>query len=67
MVDLDTVDDATAKQYGVEGGTALLQYDFVLVTEQESMDLRNEKSIRALQDLGRKVVILDGLPVPEVD
>ena len=67
LVDLGTVDEAMAKRYGVEAGIALMTYEFVLVSEQESTDLRNKRSIQALQKLGRKVVILDGLPVPQVD
>lgn len=56
-----------AKQYGVDAGTALLTHDFVLVNEKEASDVRNKQSIEALQKLGRKVTILNGLPVPEVD
>ena len=50
-------------------GTALLKHDFVLVTEEESKDLREKSSRAALKKLGfgENVRIVDGLPVPEVD
>jgi hypothetical protein len=43
------------------------RYDFVLVTEKESFDLRAENSKKALEKLGRRVKIVEGLPVPDVD
>ena len=67
LVDLEPPDDATAKQYDVKPGTLVLKYDFVLVSDKEANDLRNEKSRQALAALGRRVKILDGLPVPDVD
>lgn len=51
----------------MEEGTALMKYDFVLVSEEESADLRAKKSKDALEKLGRRVKIVGGLPVPEVD
>jgi len=39
----------------------------VLVTDQESFDLRSKNSAAALEKLGRRVKIVAGLPVPEVD
>jgi len=67
IVDLGKVDKPTADKYGVDEGIALLTYDFVLVTEEESAALREENSRRALEKLGRRVKIVGGLPVPEVD
>lgn len=67
IVTLDKVSEDMATKYGVEPGTALLTHDFVLVNEKEASDVRNQKSIEALQKLGRKVTIIDGLPVPDVD
>ncbi|KAI5295307.1 hypothetical protein KEM52_001758 [Ascosphaera acerosa] len=68
VVDIGKVESAElAAKYDVPIGTALLQRDFVLVTEQEAKELREERSKVALEALGRKVVMLNGLPVPDVD
>lgn len=67
MVDLGKVDKATAEKYGVDEGIALLTHDFVLVTDEESRELREENSRKALEKLGRRVKIVQGLPVPDVD
>ena len=56
-----------AREYQVKRGTLVLQYDFVLVSEAEARDLREQMAKKALEDLGRKVRILNGLPVPDVD
>ena len=67
LVDLGKVDKGIAEKYGVKEGTALLTYDFVLVSDKEADDLRDEKSRKALEALGRRVKLLDGLPVPDID
>ena len=67
VVDFDEADEETARKYGVEVGSLVLRHDFVLVSEKESSGLRDHKSKEALEALGRKVKILDGLPVPDVD
>lgn len=67
IVDLGKVDKATADKYGVKEGSALMTYDFVLVSEKESAELRAQNSRKALEKLGRRVKIIQGLPVPEVD
>ena len=67
VVDFEPADEATAKQYGVEIGSPVLRHDFILVSEKEASDLRDMKSKETLEALGRKVKLLDGLPVPDVD
>ncbi len=67
IVDLGKVDKQTAEKYGVDEGTALMTYDFVLVSDKESSDLRSQRSQQALEKLGKKVKIVEGLPVPDVD
>ncbi len=67
VIELSTVSPDQAAKYGVKEGTALMTYDFVLVTEQESADLRAQNSRKALEKLGRRVKIVKGLPVPDVD
>ena len=67
VVDFHPADQMVAKEYDVEVGSAVLEYDFVLVSEKEAADLRAEKSKKALEELGRRVKLIDGLPVPDVD
>ena len=67
LVDFHPADKMVAKEYDVAVGSAVLEYDFVLVSEQEAFDLRAEKSRKALEALGRKVRLIEGLPVPDVD
>ena len=67
IVDFEKADEETAKKYDVEVGSLVLRHDFVLVSEQESSELRDRRSKEALEALGEKVRIVDGLPVPDVD
>jgi protocatechuate 3,4-dioxygenase beta subunit len=67
IVDLGTVSKEQAEKYGVKEGSKLLTYDFVLVSDEESKALRERNSKDALAKLGRKVKLIDGLPVPDVD
>ncbi|KAF2016324.1 cathecol 1,2-dioxygenase [Aaosphaeria arxii CBS 175.79] len=68
IVDLGVVSAEQAAQYGVEEGTKLLTYDFVLVSEAETRRLRDEEARKAMKALGRDdMLIIDGLPVPDVD
>ena len=62
-----SADKMIAKEYDVEIGSAVLEHDFVLVSDKEASDLRNERSRKAMAELGRKVKLVDGLPVPDVD
>ncbi|KAF2735031.1 aromatic compound dioxygenase [Polyplosphaeria fusca] len=68
IVDLGTVTPEQAKKYDIPEGSKLLTYDFVLVTDEETKELRNQKAAEAMKSLGRdNMKILDGLPVPDVD
>ncbi|KAI8937149.1 hypothetical protein NX059_006363 [Plenodomus lindquistii] len=68
IVGLGTVTPALAKKYGVEEGSKLLTYDFVLVTDDETKQLRHDEAVKAMKGLGREgMMIVNGLPVPEVD
>lgn len=68
IVALDTVSPEQAQQYGVQAGCKLLKYDFVLVTDEETKQLRHEEAVKAMKSLGREgMMIVNGLPVPEVD
>lgn len=49
VVDLKRVtDDSLIRKFGVESGCALLEYDFVLVTEEAAMDLRHKNASVAM-------------------
>lgn len=68
VVEVQKVENADqAKQYGVELGTSLIKYDFVLVNENAVAELRQEESERALAAQGQRFRFADGLPVPDVD
>lgn len=67
VVELGKVSADQATKYGVPEGSALMTYDFVLVTDKESATLRANNSKVALEKLGRRVKIVQGLPVPDVD
>lgn len=67
IVDFTTVDAETAEKYGVKEGTKLLKHDFVLVDEKETERLRDENALKAMKKLGRKVKLLNHLPVPDLD
>lgn len=57
------------KRYGTPEGTSLLEYDFVLVTDQETEKLRDNRALEAVSALfpGSKCTLLDHLPVPSLD
>ncbi len=68
VIDLDKVDKATAEEYGVAEGSWLLKHDFVMTTQEEADNLRDELAIGALKKLGlTHLKLVDHLPVPEVD
>lgn len=67
LVDLELVNNATAKRYGVEQGTKVLKRDFVLVTEVESDELRRQKTEEVLSASGMRYRLWNGMPVPDVD
>jgi hypothetical protein len=67
IVDFDAVDAATANKYGVAEGSKVLKHDFVLVSDKETERLRDENALKAMKVLGRRVKLLNHLPVPDVD
>lgn len=68
IVGLDAATPEEAKQYNVKEGTQVLKYDFVLVTDEETKQLRHDEAVKAMKGLGREgMMIVNGLPVPEVD
>lgn len=67
IVELGTVNAEQAKQYDVKEGSKLMTYDFVLVSDKEAKELREKLAIEAMEKLGRRMKIWEGLPVPDVD
>lgn len=67
VVGLGTVDAHQAKEYGVKEGGKLMTYDFVLVSDDEARKLREENAMKAMEALGRRMKLYNGLPVPDVD
>ena len=67
MVNLDTVNTEQAKKYDVKEGVKLITYDFVLVTNEEARELREQEAMKAMEILGRRMKLYHGLPVPDVD
>jgi hypothetical protein len=67
IVDIGTVDAETAKTYGVKEGMAFLKHDFVLVTKEETEQLRDQNAVEALEKLGLKLKLVDHLPIPDLD
>jgi hypothetical protein len=68
LVDLGTVSAEQAKKYNVKEGSKLLTYDFVLVTDEETKELRNGEAKKAMEKLGiQNTKFIDGLPVLDVD
>ncbi|KAJ6156206.1 hypothetical protein N7497_005091 [Penicillium chrysogenum] len=67
VVDVGKASAEVSRKYGVPEGHAILTYDFVLMTIAETSYLRDQKSREAMDNLGYKVKIVDGLPIPDVD
>ncbi|KAJ5247374.1 catechol dioxygenase [Penicillium chermesinum] len=67
VVDIGKAGPEYAQKYGVPEDHALLTYDFVLVPDEETASLRAHNSKVALDKLGRKVKIVNGLPIPDLD
>lgn len=68
VVDLGTVSDVEglAEKHGVAPSAKLMQYDFVLVSEEEVSKLRDEKAREAIEKQGAKGMrVVNGTLVPE--
>lgn len=67
VIDFEPATADIAKKYSVPEGSKVLKHDFVLVSEKETEQLRDENALKALKALGMKVKLLDHLPVPDLD
>jgi hypothetical protein len=66
IVDLARVGDTEglAEKYNVSPDTKLLTYDFILITEEEARQAREEAAQRVADKQGGKLKVVDGLLVP---
>lgn len=67
LIDLGTVTAEQAKTYGMKEGDKLITYDFVLVSDEESRKLRESEAMAAMEKLGRRMKLYQGLPIPDID
>jgi hypothetical protein len=69
VVDLQKVGDEEGllTQHGISPSTSLLKYDFVLVSDEKTTELREQEAKKAIEKTGWKMQIVNGLPVPDVD
>ena len=70
IIDLGKVSDVKglAEKHSVSQDTKLLKYDFVLVSEKDTMKLRDEKALESIEKLGMKgLTVIDNVVVPDVD
>ena len=67
LIDLHKTNAEQAQKYGVPEGTKLMEYDFVLVSEEESRKLREQNAMQAMEAQGRRMKLYKGLPVPDLD
>jgi hypothetical protein len=56
-----------AIKYDVPKGRRLLNYDFILVTEEEARLSRQKNAEKAMKELGLQMEFWNGLPVPPLD
>ncbi|KAK9465025.1 hydroxyquinol 1,2-dioxygenase-like protein [Lipomyces arxii] len=54
-------------EYGVDIDDWLLDYDFVLVSDQEAKKLKIQNAEKALNNLGLNPIMVNGLPVASLD
>lgn len=67
VVSLGEVNADETEEYGVLSNCKTLKWDFVLVEEKEAQALKDRKAMEALEKQGRKMKLLNHLPVPDVD
>lgn len=66
IIDIHKITDpALAAKYEMQVGDWLLEQDFVIITNEQSRELREKQAIEALAKLGSKAKLVDGLPVAE--
>ena len=67
IVDFVPASPEIAEKYGVPVGSKVLKHNFALVDEKATETLRDENALAAMKKLGRKVKLLNHLPVPDLD
>lgn len=67
IVEFEPADEATATQYNVPVGTKILRQEFILVSKDEADALKDKNALEAMAALGRRMKLVDHLPVPDLD
>ncbi|KAK9381377.1 Intradiol ring-cleavage dioxygenase [Kockiozyma suomiensis] len=68
ILDLAKIEDAAvAKEHGLSTDDWLLEYNFVLVTDEEAKELKVKNAEKALKKLGVTATVVDGLPIDALD
>ncbi|PVH74421.1 aromatic compound dioxygenase [Cadophora sp. DSE1049] len=69
IVEMKPATREQAEKYEVKEGYPVIEWEFVLVTEKETEELRDGKAMEAMAKLfpGKKVKLFDHLPVPDLD
>ena len=60
-------DEKVAKQYGVKPTDWAINFDFVMVSNQEAQALKLKNTQEALKALGSTAEMVNGLPVASLD
>lgn len=58
--------EGLAEKYSVPESALLLSYDFVLVTHQETAELRDQNARDEIGKQSRKLKIVDGMIIPDI-
>lgn len=67
IVNLGDVNADETEEYGVPSNCKTLKWDFILVNNEEAQELKDRKALEALEKQGRKMKLLNHLPVPDLD
>jgi hypothetical protein len=68
IVDMTKIaDEAVAEKFNLSVHDWEMQYDFVMVSEVEAIELKLKNAHEALRKLGSTVELVNGLPVADVD
>ncbi|KAL9086634.1 MAG: hypothetical protein Q9159_004043 [Coniocarpon cinnabarinum] len=67
VVTLGDVNADETEQYGVPSNCKTLKWDFVMVDAEQAQKLKDQEAMRALEKQGKRMKLLNHLPVPDVD
>lgn len=67
VVEVGELEEGEGARYGVEEGTKVIRFPFVMVGEEEARSVRDKLAKEALEKLGSTATLVEGLPVADVD